>query len=268
MDKHILVFDSGLGGTTILDALRQRLPGYRYSYAMDNGAFPYGDKTDDFLRQRIQTLFDALLPQAQPDLVVIACNTASTLILDVLRARHSIPFVGVVPAIKPAAATSHSQVIALLATPATLTRDYIDQLSMTHANHCQVIRYAHPDLVAIAENKMLGHAVDRQQLANILAPLKQQQGAAAIDTFVLGCTHFPAIADELAMAWGSPARWIDSGQAIARRVGELLGPCPGKPDGPAGILFLSAPPPPASLQKIVEKYAFTESRLVAIGDKL
>lgn len=229
MSQHILVFDSGLGGTTILAELQKQLPTCSYSYAMDNAVFPYGGQSDAFLLHRCLPLFSQLITADQPDLVVIACNTASTLFLDQLRQHYpDLPFVGVVPAIKPAATISKTGVIALLATPATIRREYIDALATAHACHCELIRYSHPDLVMLAEQKIRSGQLDLQRLDHIMTDLKQHPQAMAIDTFVLGCTHFPAIRDELAQCWMQPVQWVDSGVAIARRVSSLL-PAPPLP---------------------------------------
>jgi glutamate racemase len=221
LNKHILVFDSGLGGTTILQELQKKLPDCNYSYALDNGAFPYSNKSDEFLMARMLKLFDYLIPRCQPDLVVIACNTASTLILEHLRNRFSIPFVGVVPAIKPAAALSKTRVLGLLATQATINRDYIDQLSTAHAEHCEIVRLGSQKLVEIAENKIQGKAINPIDIKMELEQLRANPLHQKIDVFILGCTHFPAISEELAAAWPHPAQWIDSGEAIARRVADL-----------------------------------------------
>ena len=221
VNKHILVFDSGLGGTTILKEIHARLPSYAYSYAMDNNAFPYGNKANDYLLERSVKLFEFLINHSHPDLIVIACNTASTLILDKLRSQFDTPFVGVVPAIKPAAATSESKVIGLLATEATIGRDYIKELNNEYAGQCEVIQLGSQKLVELAEDKLKGNPVDTVALHKELKSLKEHPLANKIDTFVLGCTHFPAIKNEIATIWPHKARWIDSGEAIARRVDEL-----------------------------------------------
>ncbi len=221
VNKHILVFDSGLGGTTVLKEIQQRLPEYTFSYALDNEAFPYGNKTNTFLLARTVKLFKHLINKSQPDLIVIACNTASTLILDELRSQFDLPFIGVVPAIKPAAAHSKTGVICLLATEATVDREYVKQLNDDHANHCDVIKFGCQKLVELAENKMMGVPIDKSTLQAELKELLNHPLAAQIDTFVLGCTHFPAIKNELAEVWPHPVEWIDSGDAIARRAEEL-----------------------------------------------
>ena len=220
---HILVFDSGLGGTTILAELHKKLPNCRYSYLMDNAAFPYGGRPDDYLIARGQQIFATILAQLTPDIVVIACNTASTLFLDILRKNHpDIAFIGVVPAIKPAAKLSQTRTIGLLATPATIHRSYIDKLEQEFAEDCRMVRLAHPDIALLAEQKMRTGVMDSEQLQLILHDLQLQPFAQAIDVMVLGCTHFPAIQQELASCWSKSITWIDSGAAIAQRAEQLL----------------------------------------------
>ena len=238
MKKHILVFDSGLGGTTILHEIKRRLPDHTYSYAMDNAGFPYGNKTNTFLLGRT-VLFGQLIEKCQPDLIVIACNTASTLILDKLRSQFSIPFVGVVPAIKPAAEKSQTKVIGLLATEATVGRDYIKQLNEAHAHSCDIIHFGSQQLVEMAEMKIRGVAVDKESLQNVLSRLTEHPQAREIDTFVLGCTHFPAIKDEIIAIWPYQAEWIDSGEAIARRVEHLCQQLPNSKNCAQPTLYLS-----------------------------
>ena len=155
MHKHILVFDSGLGGTTVLKEIKHLLPDNHYSYALDNEAYPYGNKSAGYLLDRCQLYMEKLIQQAAPDCIVIACNTASTLVLDQLRQRFRCDFVGVVPALKPAATHSRSKVIALLATPATVGRDYIDHLEQSHASDCEILRLGSQALVHLAEEKIL-----------------------------------------------------------------------------------------------------------------
>lgn len=219
---HILIFDSGLGGTTVLQELQQALPHCSYSYALDNDAFPYGSRSDAYLLQRSAQLFHYLVKHDQPDVVVIACNTASTLFLSSLRQQFpQLPFIGVVPAIKPAAQISQSKHIALLATPATVSRPYIDQLHQQFASDCQLTRLCHPDLAVLAEQKIRYQHAVQAPIDAIVAELKQQ-AATTIDTIVLGCTHFPAILDELSSAWGGKMNWLDSGKAIARRTQYIV----------------------------------------------
>lgn len=206
----------------MLQEVHARLPHCRYSYALDNEWFPYGEKSDAQLLQRILAYFEVLLAQARPDLVVIACNTASTLALDSLRQRFPVPFVGVVPAIKPAVQLSRSRIIGLLATPATVKRSYVERLQADHGQGCGLIKISCPLLVQLAEAKMRGEAVCESSLEQAVADIQAHPGVEQVDVFVLGCTHFPALRDELARYWPATVQWLDSGAAIARRVESLL----------------------------------------------
>lgn len=219
---HILIFDSGLGGVTVLQEVHARLPHCRYSYALDNEWFPYGEKRDEVLLQRILNYFAVLLEQSRPDLVVIACNTASTLALDSLRQRFSVPFVGVVPAIKPAVQLSRNRTVGLLATPATVQRSYVERLQADYGQDCRLLKISCPTLVTLAEAKMRGEPVCQRRLQEAVAAIQAHPGADQVDVFVLGCTHFPALRDELAAYWPQTVQWLDSGAAIARRVESLL----------------------------------------------
>ncbi|GAB3110145.1 glutamate racemase [Aestuariicella hydrocarbonica] len=247
---HILVFDSGLGGSTVMQAIQARLPYCRFSYALDDAWFPFGEKSDAQLLPRILAYFEALLEQARPDLVVIACNTASTLALDHLRQRFEVPFVGVVPAIKPALELSRSGVVGLLATPATVRRDYVDrlwaELALTQSGleaqgRRQLIKFSCPALVTLAEARLRGKAFDELEFERAVAAIKAQAGAAGVDVFVLGCTHFPALTDRLSACWPEDVQWLDSGDAIARRV-EFLLRSGGLPNG--GLYHESLRPQP------------------------
>lgn len=219
----ILVFDSGVGGLSILGALRARLPGADFIYACDNAAFPYGTKDEATLLVRVDRVLRALIAQVHPDIVVVACNTASTLVLPRIRAAFEAPaadrIVGVVPAIKPAAAVSRTGVIGLLGTPGTVARPYTQRLIDDFAAHCRVVRVGSSALVEIAEAKLRGATVALDEIAAIIAPLFAH---AELDTVVLACTHFPLLRDELVAAAPRAVHWIDSGAAIARRVASLL----------------------------------------------
>ncbi len=219
----VLVFDSGVGALSLLPALRTALPGARILYASDNAAYPYGTRSAESVTRRVAAVLARLRKRFSPDLVVIGCNTASTVALPRLRCEFSVPVIGVVPAIKPAAQRSRTHCIALLATPATVTRAYTLQLIEDFASHCEVLRLGSSELVDAAEHKLRGKPVPAATMEAILAPLKAAPHAARIDTMVLGCTHFPLLRDELAQAWQSPVDWIDSSDAIARRAGELMG---------------------------------------------
>ena len=217
------IFDSGVGGLAVYQEVRQRLPGAAYVYCFDNKHFPYGSLHEDAV---IQYTLDAAVPLVQRyqlNLLIVACNTASTVVLPPLRQLLPIPVIGVVPAIKPAAAATKTGTIGLLATPATVQRRYSDELILQHASGCQVMRVGSSVLVDLAERKLRG-AVPSLALAvqHEIAPLfAGGPGPKQIDTVVLGCTHFPLLAAELKQAAPWPVQWLDSGAAIAARCSEL-----------------------------------------------
>ena len=220
---HALVFDSGVGGLSVLREIAHLLPRLRLTYAADNAAFPYGTKTEAELVARVLAVVGALVETTAPDIVVIACNTASTTALAAVRQFLTIPVIGVVPAIKPAAATSHSRVIGLLGTKATVASAYTAALIEQFADGCAVLTHGSPELVEAAERKLQGLPPGEAEIAAAMAPLFGQPGGDRLDTVVLGCTHFPLLAQELAAAAPHPVAWMDSGAAIARRVAAILG---------------------------------------------
>lgn len=224
---HVAVFDSGLGGVSILAALRQALPAQTsYSYCADSAYFPYGPRTESEIRARVRAVITALVHQTpRPDVVVVACNTASTAALDALRHDHpQIPFVGVVPAIKPAAAHSTSRVIGLLATPGTVRRAYSERLIADFASDCVVVRHGAPRLADLAEEILQASpAVDHlPTLAAIGAEIAPLFTDKRLDTVVLGCTHYPLLRPWLEQAAPWPVTWLDSGDAVARQVRRVL----------------------------------------------
>lgn len=219
---RVLVFDSGVGGLSVAREIQQRLPGLPLVYASDNGFFPYGTKGETELIARVDLVIRRLLALYPVDILVIACNTASTLTLPHLRSQLSLPIVGVVPAVKPAAKLSHTGVIGLLATPATVARPYTHELIREYAPHCDVISLGSSELVQIAEQKLRGEAIDESAIEQIVAKLMRHEKAQLMDVLVLACTHFPLLKEELAIYLPKTVQLIDSGEAIARRVEYLL----------------------------------------------
>ena len=215
----ILVFDSGVGGLSILQAISSRLPDCHYVYASDNAGFPYGTREEKDLVHRVDKVLKALINRVEPDIVVIACNSASTVALPKIRSHFTKPVVGVVPAIKPAAAISTSKVIGLLGTPGTVQRAYTRQLISDFASDCEVISVGSSELVEIAESKLRGISPNQLQLKEILQPFSDTE---LLDTVVLACTHFPLLTEELRTTLPGINQWVDSGEAIARRVASLL----------------------------------------------
>lgn len=213
----VLLFDSGVGGLSVYREIEMRLPQLSYTYLFDNAAYPYGELDQQVLLQRVERLITGLVEQEGFDIVVIACNTASTIVLPTLRSKLSIPVVGVVPAIKPASSIAN-KAVGLIATPATITRQYTHDLIRSFSADKNVELLGSTRLVDMAEEKLRGRAIDLQELQNILSPLISH-----IDVAVLGCTHFPLIRDEIQQVLGKDVLLVDSGEAIARRVKSLLG---------------------------------------------
>ncbi len=219
MAKPILVFDSGVGGLSILKELHSHLPEQSYYYLFDNARLPYGELAEDELITGSVALISQVVAEIDARLVVVACNTASTLVLEQLRQSLNIPVVGVVPAIKPAALLSKTKHIALLATPGTIQRDYTHKLIQEFADDCHVELIGSSELVHIAEQKLAGEPVALASLEKIIAPIKAQP----VDVVVLGCTHFPLLAPEIEALLQKSVVLLDSSKAIAQRVRYLIG---------------------------------------------
>lgn len=222
ISPRILVFDSGVGGLSIVSEIRALLPTLAIDYLVDNAFFPYGTKQEAELCSRIVAVIGAAIRRLEPALVVVGCNSASTIALDALRAQYPVPFVGVVPAIKPAAQASATKTIGLLATEGTVMRDYTRALAKQFAHDCRLITLGSSALVLQAEKLVRGETPDADVVRAELAKLWAQPGAADMDAVVLGCTHFPLLKPWLQQLAPAPVQWVDSGAAIARRVKSLL----------------------------------------------
>jgi glutamate racemase len=217
----ILLFDSGVGGLTVLAELRKLLPDAPVIYAADTAGLPYGEKTEAEVAARVAGLLGRLSERYSPRLITIACNTASTIALGMVRDVLHVPIVGTVPAIKPAAAMTKTGVIGLLGTAATIRQGYVDRLQAEFAADKILIRHACPALVEAAEAKLRGGAPDPAVFAAAAAGLRNQPGGERIDTVVLACTHFPLVEDELRAALGSEIAFVDGAAGIARRIAFL-----------------------------------------------
>ena len=217
----LLIFDSGIGGLSVLRPIRDLLPHAPIVYAADSAGYPYGTRSEDEIAARVPALLGRLAERFDPELIVIACNTASTIALDAVRAALDLPIVGTVPAIKPAAALSKSRVIGVLGTDATVRQPYVDRLSAEFASDCTVIRHGSAELVDLAEAKLRGTAADPAALRRILDGLFAQPRGEEIDTIVLACTHFPLVEEELAVASPRPVAFVDGKEGIARRTAWL-----------------------------------------------
>jgi len=240
------VFDSGLGGLTVLREVVAARPDAHYVYVADDAFFPYGDHGEDQLIARVVPLFGELTDRHRPDIIVIACNTASTLVLSYLREAYKIPFVGTVPAIKPACARSRTRRVSVLGTKGTVQREYTRGLIRDFAQGCEVTLVGSPELASLAERALNGHEVSDRDILAELVPCfvgAADDETVRTDTIVLACTHYPLLLDRFAKLAPWPVDWIDPAPAIARRVSDLLGPANGESDARgAEMIFTSNRP--------------------------
>jgi len=221
----ILVFDSGLGGLTVLREIVRVRPDAHYVFVADDAFFPYGHHGEDQIIARVVPLVGELIVSHHPDIVVIACNTASTLVMSHLRERYQVPFVGTVPAIKPACAGSKTKRVSVLGTKGTVKREYTKALIRDFAQGCEVTLVGSADLASLAEAALSGSEVSDAQISAELAPCfvgAGEDAAVRTDTIVLACTHFPLLMDRLVRLAPWQVAWIDPAPAIARRVANLL----------------------------------------------
>ncbi len=223
MNPRVLVFDSGLGGLSVVKALRANAPDAELAYAADNAAFPYGDWEEGALVERMEKVMGELIAKTQPDVVVIACNTATTIGLEAMRQKFEVPFVGTVPAIKPAANLTKTGRISVLATPGTVNREYTKALIDTYAFHCQVKLHGAVNLAQMAEEKLSGRGVNLDALRDEVASVFVEDEKGRTDVVVLGCTHYPLLLDELKKVAPWPVTFIDPASAIARQVLRVAG---------------------------------------------
>lgn len=249
--RPVLVFDSGIGGLTVLRELRVLAPGRRFVYVADDAAFPYGAWDQEELSDRIVKLFGDLIAEHDPVVSVIACNTASTIVLGPLRAafpeRH---FVGTVPAIKPAAERTRSGVVAVLATPGTVKRQYTRELIRDWAQKCHVRLVGSDRLAGLAEAYMRDGFVDEEAVRAEIAPCFVEIDGRRTDIVVLACTHYPFLVNRMRKTAPWPVDWIDPAEAIARRALTFLGSERDEADreAPDLAIFTSGNPPRATVR--------------------
>jgi glutamate racemase len=228
--RQIAVFDSGIGGLSVVSELRSLLPEADIVYVADNAAFPYGELADDVVIDRCNRITAALMRLVEPSALVIACNTATTIALPSLRARFDVPFVGCVPAIKWAAKVSKTRTFGLLATPATVRREYLRELIDRFAGGCTVVTHGSTRLAALAERRFRGLSIDPAILREELDILRNAPGGGELDTIVLGCTHYRFLLPDLRPIAPVEMNWLDPAAAVARRVRAFLSALP--PDAP------------------------------------
>jgi len=252
----ILIFDSGLGGLTVFREVLKARPDASFVYVADDAFFPYGRHSEAELVGRVVPLMENLIAVHAPDLVVIACNTASTLVLPHLRARFAVPFVGTVPAIKPACLMSRSRLVSVLGTEGTVRREYTRALIRDFGQGCDVTLVGAAHLAAITEAALRNEAVGDDAIAREIAPcFVTASDGRRTDTIVLACTHYPLLLDRLARLAPWPVDWVDPAPAIARRMTDLIGPAAATAaSGPARIAFTSGEAPPAALAAALAQF--------------
>jgi glutamate racemase len=254
----IVVFDSGLGGLTVFREIATARPDARFIYVADDAGFPYGNLDEDRLVERVIDVLGRTIGEHAPDLVVVACNTASTLALAELRGRFRVPFVGTVPAIKPACAQSVTKRITVLGTQATVGREYTRALIREFASGCDVHLVGSPRLAAYAESELSGNPVNDAAIKAEIAACFVDADGRRTDTVVLACTHYPLLLERFRANAPWPVTWLDPAPAIARRVADLLR---GRPQSsaaapPPRVIFTSGRQPSAALAAALAKFGF------------
>lgn len=242
---RVLAFDSGIGGLGVVQALRATLsPETRIDYLADNALFPYGEQEDALLVARILSLLEERIDRLRPDVVLIACNTASTIALEALRARFDVPFVGCVPPVRWAGRVSKTRVFGLLSTRGTARRPYLRSLRDDYAGDCDMIVHGARTLADLAEKAFLGHTIDDRLIAGELHHLFNAPNGDRIDTIGLGCTHYTFLADAFLRLAPPAITWLDPALPVAQQVKRLLNMRDtNKPDNDLPeSLSLTAPP--------------------------
>jgi glutamate racemase len=267
---RLLVFDSGIGGLSVVTEIRRELPDAEIVYVADDAGFPYGDWEDAALTDRVVGLVAALIAEHRPDAVVIACNTASTLVLPSLRARFDLPIVGTVPAIKPAAEKTRSGVVAVLGTYGTIRRDYTRALIDQFAKDCHVRLVGSGNLAPLAERVMRGDPVEDEAILAEIAPAFVEIDGRRTDMIVLACTHYPFLLSQFERLAPWPVTWIDPAPAIARRVGAVIGQggeVPGASAG-GGIAFLTSGKAwPPALAGLLRRLGLEPQAAASVADR-
>ena len=251
----MLIIDSGLGGVSIVRAMRAIAPKIPLTYLCDTAGFPYGNRTNDDITARVSTLLDAVQAGTKFSTVVLACNTLSTASLAALRQRFATRFVGTVPAIKVAAAQSKTRRFTLLATPNTAHSSYSKNLIAEFAGDCVVDCYGAPNLARITEERMRGGTLNETTLRAEIAPAFCDDARGKTDAIVLGCTHYPLLLPQLERIAPWPVNWIDTSAAIARQA--LLHDK--NNEAPASIAYVTTPADVARYVTVFAAEGFAET---------
>jgi len=260
----VAIYDSGVGGLSIAQEVLRAMPEHSYIFLSDNEAFPYGTKAKQDLLDRALDVVTRLDENFEIDVLIVACNTASTIVLPSLRERFNFDVIGVVPAIKPAAALTRTKHIALLATPATIERSYTDELIKSFASGCSVKKIGSSELVSMAENKLCGRPVDHSRLDIILKPVLDDT---KIDVVVLACTHFPLLRDEINqcfLRFDRDVILVDSGEAIAKRLASIIGEPRLATDHPLRTAIVSAQINDPGYMSTLSDHGFDELQLLSV----
>jgi glutamate racemase len=258
----ILLFDSGLGGLTVYREIAAVRPDAGILYVADDAGFPYNALAESALVARVVGLFDDLIAAHRPDLAVIACNTASTIALPALRKKFALPFVGTVPAIKPACAASATRRVSVLGTEATVAREYTRALIRDFAQDCQVTLVGSKHLASYAEAELAGAPAHDADVRAEIAPCFVDNGKRT-DTVVLACTHYPLLLERLTRLAPWPVNYIDPAPAIARRVVDLLGPAANSRSGASRAIFTSGRAP----QTVLTRFGIAPQPAAVTGAK-
>ncbi|MGX2040057.1 glutamate racemase [Methylocaldum sp. MU1018] len=241
--KPILVFDSGIGGLTVLREARVLMPERHFTYVADDAGFPYGGWEERALKRRVIELFGKLLCDHDPEICVIACNTAFTLVGADLRAAFpDMPFVGTVPAIKPAAERTRSGLISVLATPGTVRRAYTRGLIQSFASRCDVRLVGSENLARMAEAYIRGDVLADEAVRAEIADCFVEEGARKTDIVVLACTHYPFMGNVFRRLAPWPVDWLDPAEAIAHQARRLVPPLEALAPGEDLAIFTSGKP--------------------------
>ena len=261
---HLLAFDSGIGGYGIVATLRARLPAARITMLADNAFYPYGECQDAALVERIKAVVAGAIRRFEPDMVVVACNTASTVALPALRAGFGLPFIGCVPPIKWAASLSRTRTIGLLATAATVRRPYLHELAARFAPDCRLLAHGARGLADLAEAAFRGIVIDEGAIGRELALLFGQEGGGAIDAVCIGCTHYSVLLDALRRGGPPGVAWLDPAEAVARRTESVLASLslPPRRETVGEAVFTASPNAPDLLRRSLARFGYDGFRLL------